>query len=152
MERRPVLAALGAVAIVLAGVAGLAAWADDKPAGKADAYHDQCAKACADCMQQCEKDFHHCAHCVTEGKKEYARAMNLCADCGDLCGATAKLCARHSSLSVPACEACAKGCDACAQECEKFKDDESMKACAKSCRDCARECREMIKHAGHSDK
>ena len=123
---------------------------------QADEHHkghfEDCSKICADCMRQCEMNFHHCFKMVEAGKKEHARAMHLSADCAEFCAVSAKLTARQSELVVPACEACAKSCDACAAECEKFSDTPEMKACAAKCVECAKSCREMVKMMGHEKK
>lgn len=127
----------------------MTARAGQTPGKDAHSHHDKCAKACLECLGQCEADFHHCIKSVAGGKKEYATALALCVDCSDLCAATAKLCSRSGPLAPTACESCAKACESCATECEKFASDEPMRACAQSCRDCATACRQLIKHAGH---
>ena len=131
------------VAVAVVGLAGSA---------RADDHHkkhfEDCAKVCAECQVECEKNFHHCFKMVEGGKKEHAKAMHLSVDCAEFCTLSAKLTARQSDLSVPACEACAKACDACAAECEKYPDMPEMKACAAKCRECAKSCREMVKMVG----
>lgn len=154
MDRRAVLGALGATAVGLAGWAGSQARGQAKPADdKAKAHErrhfERCAKACVDCLTQCEANFHHCVGLVTAGKKEHAKAMHLSIDCAELCATGGRLSARMSPLAFPACDACAKACDICAAECEKHPSDEHMKACASACRECAKECRTIIKHIGH---
>ena len=124
--------------------------------GRADDHHkkhfEDCAKICADCQVECEKNFHHCFKLVEAGKKEHAKAAHLSADCASFCTLSAKLTARQSELAVPACEACAKACDACAAECEKYPDMPEMKACAAKCRECAKSCRDMVHMVGHDKK
>ena len=70
------------LASVFVAVGGLTAfsWIQAK-AEKADAHHEhfaKCAKACADCQQQCDMCFHHCAGLVAEGKKDHAKTMHTC--------------------------------------------------------------------------
>lgn len=140
------LIALGACAALVS----LTGWAI--PSARADhhsKHFDECAKVCADCQVECDKNFHHCFKLVEGGKKEHAKAARLSADCAEVCALSAKLTARKSELALPACEACAKACDACAAECEKFKDMPEMKACAEACKKCAASCREMVKMVGH---
>ncbi|MBA4066941.1 MAG: hypothetical protein C0501_25185 [Isosphaera sp.] len=140
------LTALGA----FAALAALTGWS--APSARADhhtKHFEDCAKVCADCLVECEKNFHHCFKLVEAGKKEHAKAMHLSADCAEFCGISAKLTARKSELAVTACEACAKACDACAAECDKFPNMPEMKACAQKCRECAKSCREMVKMVGH---
>lgn len=145
MERRTVLGLLVAGLLV-----GYAPAAEDNKADTPHAGHfDQCAKACADCLRECESCAHHCAHMVADGKKEHLHTLGTCADCGDVCGVAAKVVSRHGPLAVTVCESCAKTCDECGAACEKFPDDEHLARCAKACRDCAKACREMIEHAGH---
>src|SRR5262249_36238578 len=138
------------LAASVAMVGGLAAFTASAGGGDGEHKHHEmfskCAKACADCQRHCDWCFHHCAKLVENGKKEHAKSMNLCLDCGELCSTTARLTGRHSPLSGTVCDACAKACDVCAESCEKVSSDKHMAACAKSCRDCAKECREMIKH------
>jgi len=123
--------------------------ADDAAAHAHAGHFMACAKACAECMNQCDSCFHHCYRLVQDGKKEHARTMHTCADCGELCAVASRLSARQSPMAAATCEACARGCDICGAECEKFSSDEHMKQCAKACRDCAKACREMVQHAGH---
>jgi hypothetical protein len=136
------VAAMAVTVLVLGGVGASRADHHSK-------HFEDCAKVCADCQVECEKNFHHCFKMVEAGKKEHAKAAHLSADCAEFCTLSAKLTARKSELAVPACEACAKACDACAAECEKFKDMPEMKACAEACKKCAASCREMVKMVGH---
>ena len=118
-------------------------------ADKEDGHHGhmmKCAKVCADCQLQCDSCFTHCRILLTEGKKDHAKTVQTCADCGECCKLAATLTARNSPFSAAACECCAKCCDECATACEKFADDKHMAECAKSCRDCAKACREMLEH------
>jgi hypothetical protein len=147
MNRREALSVLGATTAGLTALAGVEAHADE-----GHEHHgpfDTCAKACADCQQQCDSCFHHCAGLVVKGEKDHAKAMHLCVDCAEVCATAAKLVSRHSTLSGAVCEACVKCCEECAAACEKFPGDKHLAACAKSCRDCAKACREMIKHLAH---
>jgi hypothetical protein len=144
---------LGLTALALAAFGGRSAPGDERAAGSAHEHGDDaCARACADCMLACESCFNHCAGLVADGKKDHARTMQTCNDCGDFCALAAKIVGRHGPMKVTTCEACAKVCDTCGGACEKFPDDGHMKACAKSCRDCAKACREMIKHAGSAEE
>ena len=141
------------VAFVFAVVGGLTdLYGMSARAEDADAHHEhfaKCARAYANCQQQCDMCFHHCAGLVADGKKDHAKSMHTCVDCADCCALAAKLTARQSPFSATACECCAKCCDECAVACEKFKDDKHMVDCAKSCRDCAKACRAMIEHLKH---
>ena len=145
MDRREVLGILGAGAAGLTAFAGSRVSADEPHAEHAG-HFNQCAKACADCLQECDSCYHHCAGLVTEGHKDHAKTMKLCVDCGEICSAAAKLAARQSVLAAILCGACAKACDECNAACEKFPDDKHMAKCAKACRDCAAACRDMIKN------
>jgi hypothetical protein len=139
-------AAVLAAAVLTAGA---------RAADKEDPHHAHlmaCAKACADCMRECESCAHHCADLVADGKKDHFKSMALCVDCGEVCALAAKVTARGGPLAVPSCEACAKACDACGAECKQFPNDEHMKNCAKACEDCAKACRDMIKHLGGDGK
>src|SRR5262249_22616229 len=113
---------------------------DDKPA----AQFQHCAKACTDCLRECES----CAHLVASGQKDRLRTLGTCADCAEVCTAAAKIVSRYGPLIGTICESCAKACDTCAAECEKHGNDEHMQRCAKVCRDCAKACQDMLKHLG----
>jgi hypothetical protein len=145
MNRREVLGVLGAGAAGLTAFAGSGVSADE-PHGKHAEHFNQCAKACAECLLDCDSCYHHCAGLVVEGHKDHAKTMKLCVDCGEICSAAAKLAARQSVLATILCEACAKACDECKAACEKYPDDKIMAKCAKACHDCADACREMIKN------
>jgi len=148
MNRRQLLSLVGASA---AGFTAVAAYGSG-PADETDHIHggrlDECAKACADCMRECESCSDHCARLVASGKKEHLTTLQTCTDCAEVCGAAAKIASRHGPLAVTICEACAKACDVCGAACEKSPDDEHMQKCAKACRDCAKACRDMIKQVG----
>jgi len=133
--------------VVLTGASRLATGADE---GHKHAF-DKCAKACADCMLECESCARHCAEMVSKGNTRHFKTLGTCADCGDFCALAAKVTSRQGPTAATTCEACAKVCDVCGAACEEFKEDEHMKRCAKACRVCARECREMVKHAGHHE-
>jgi hypothetical protein len=150
MVRRITLSLLGIALVILAGPADVQPRAKEAPV-KAPHEHgpfDVCAKACADCMLQCDSCHHHCTHLVAEGKKDHFATMRLCDDCAAVCATAARVTGGHGPLSATICEACARSCDACGAACEKVPSDEHMAACAKACRDCAKACRDMIEHAG----
>lgn len=151
MNRRTARGALGAAVLALLGLAVPLAGADDKP-HEHGGHFAKCAKACAVCMLECESCQTHCGRLVLEGKKDHVKTMRLCGDCGSICATAAKITSRQGPLSVTLCDACAKACDTCGAACAKFPDDAHMAKCAKACKDCAAACREMIKHAGHTDK
>jgi hypothetical protein len=146
MTRRVVLGALLAFALSFGGSAQRGIGADDKDHKHGD-HFTKCAKACADCMLECEMCARHCADMVIKGESKHAHTMGTCVDCADLCAAAAKIVGRKGPMSVTTCEACAKVCDVCGKACEEFPKDAHMKKCAKACRDCAKACREMVKHA-----
>lgn len=143
---------LGITAAALVCLAGGVRGADDKPASE-HAHHlrgpfADCARACAECMLQCDSCHHHCEQLVASGKKEHVKTMRLCDDCGSICAVAAQVTARAGPLSAAICESCAKACDVCGANCKKFE-DQHMQDCAKACEACAKACREMIKHAEH---
>jgi hypothetical protein len=152
MDRRIALGVLGSAVLALAGLGRPAMRAADKEAAPPHAHgaFDKCARACAECMLQCDSCFQHCSRLVADGKKDHVPSMQSCNDCGDFCALAAKVVARRGPMAVTTCEGCAKVCDTCGAACEKFPEDAHMKACAKACRDCAKACREMIEHAGHN--
>ncbi len=153
MNRREILGVLGATAIGLGAVSTADAQEKSAHGEHEHAEHFmKCAKVCADCQLQCDSCFKHCLTLTADGKKEHAKAAQLCIDCAECCKTCATLCGRQSLLTGPMLECCAKCCakccDECAAACEKTPDDKHMAACAKSCRDCAKQCREMLKHLG----
>ena len=150
MNRRELLGLLGASA---AGFTALAAYGSG-PAGETDHNHggpfDQCAKACSDCLRECESCADYCARLVASGKKDHLTTWQTCADCAEFCAAAAKIASRHGPLAVTICEACAKACDVCGTACEKTPDDKHMQECAKACRECATACRAMVNHVSRA--
>jgi hypothetical protein len=134
-------------------MAGATSAAEEKKAEDPHAAHfSACAKACADCMLECESCSRHCADMVANGKKEHVATLGACRDCAEFCATSAKIVANRGPMAGLACESCAKACDTCATQCEKFADDAHMARCAKSCRDCAKSCREMLKHVAEPAK
>lgn len=111
------------------------------------AHFEACAKACTDCLRECEMCARYCAGMISMGHKDHLATLANCADCAEFCTAAAKITSRGGPLAAEICESCAKACDKCAEACEKHPNDEHMKRCAKECRACATACREMIKHA-----
>src|SRR5262245_52429304 len=122
--------------------------ADDKHA----VHFDKCAKACADCMRECEACKHHCGQLVASGQKEHLTTVRTCSDCAEFCAAAARIVSHRGPMANLICESCAKACDVCGAACERFPNDKHMQACAKECRECAQACREMLKHAGHAQQ
>jgi hypothetical protein len=149
MYRRTVVGAAGAAVLALACLAGTRAQ-DKGPKDHMHGAYAKCAKACADCMLECDSCFKHCSNLVTKGEKDHTATMYLCNDCGEICAGAARIVGRGGPLAVTTCESCAKACDTCGEACGKFPDDAHMKRCAQACRDCAKACREMIDHAGTS--
>lgn len=147
MDRRELLGAFGVAAAGLAAVGSAnSAFAAQNGKGEEN-IHAKCAKACFDCEAMCSHAFHHCYKQVQAGKQEYAKAMHLCVDCGDVCSTSGKLVARMSPLMVHTCRACAECCEDCIKSCEKL-DDPDIKAFVASLRTCAESCREMVKTMG----
>ncbi len=145
MDRRELLGVLGATTAGLATVAG-ASSARAAQGGK-DKIHEECAEACFDCEKACNHAFHHCFKEVEAGKRDHAKAMHLCVDCGDVCSTAGKLVARMSPLMVHTCRACAECCDDCIAACEKL-DAPDIKAFVATLRKCAKSCREMVQAMG----
>ena len=111
-----------------------------------NAMMQSCAKACSDCQRACDSCATHCAHLLTEGKKEHLKSLANCQDCATVCAAPAQIVSRGGPHSVLICESCVKSCDQCAKACEAFPDDKHMKACAEECRKCEKACKAMVKH------
>jgi hypothetical protein len=149
MNRREILGLLGVSA---AGLTAMAAYGADPADHSHGGPMEECAKACADCMRECESCADHCAQLVASGKKEHLTTLRSCADCAEFCAAAAKIVSRYGPLAVTICEACAKACDVCGAACAKAPDDKHMQRCAKACRDCAKACRDMVQHAGHEQR
>ena len=152
MDRRELLGVLGATAAGLAAVTGAASAQEAKHDHKhaEGDIHEACAEACVDCEKECNQGFHHCFKQVQAGKAQYAKAMHLCVDCGEVCSTSAKLVARMSPLMTFTCHACAESCDACLAECEKLNDAE-MKEVVAALRKCSASCKEMVKAMGGHD-
>lgn len=143
------------------GFLGIAILLSTSPAPAADekkvddnnrnvAQFQSCAKACAECMRECESCGRHCAELIAAGQKDHITTSGTCADCAEFCASAAKIVARRGPMTAAICESCAKACDVCGNACEKFPDDEQMKRCALECRNCAKACREMLEHTSAS--
>lgn len=131
----------GVALIVCLLVAGPGRVADDKAGG-----YDHCAKACHECARTCDCCAAHCAHLLTDGKKEHLRTLRSCQDCATFCSAAACITARKGPYSEQICKGCAEVCKCCAEECEKIPQDSMMKKCAEECRRCEKACQEMLSH------
>lgn len=126
--------------------------ADDKQHGEHDGMLEACAKACADCQRACDMCSTHCAHMLRDGHKEHITTLETCRDCADFCATAAQIVARGGPFAALICQGCAEACARCATACEKFADDKHMQMCAKECRKCEKSCKEMVRHAGHTQK
>ena len=150
MARHAKLIGPGLISLGFFVLGGAFLKADDKKANDEHAAHfEQCAKASADCLRECESCAHHCAKLAASGKQDHLHTLETCVDCAEFCTAAAKVVSRHGPLTATICESCAKACDVCAAQCEKHAHDEHMKRCAKACADCATACRDMLKHVGN---
>lgn len=141
MDRRDVLRLLGAGTATLATIGVNPALAAETHGEDLDA---ACLKACKDCATECGETCHHCAEQLAAGKKEYAKAMRLIADCEAFCLLSASMIARQSPLMAYSCAACADACRDCAAECDAVG-SAALKECAERCRACERACRDMVK-------
>jgi hypothetical protein len=158
MRRLSLAGVLGLIAVgclVLGGKPLAAQDKEERAAEKAehkdhpdthDGLYEKCAKACTQCLRECESCALHCGKLLAEGKSEHRRTLGLCLDCSDVCTAAARITSRHGPMSSGMCGACAGACDSCGKQCAKFKTDEHMARCAKACRDCAQACQEMVRH------
>ena len=146
MDRREILGLLGAGAAGLAAFAVVGADATESPEHP-DNPHEACLKACTACATQCAAMRHHCIEQLEAGKKEYAKALQLIADCEAFCTLSASMIARLSPLMAYSCGACADACHDCAKECDQF-DSAPLKECAERCRACEKTCRDMIRAMG----
>jgi len=146
-----------AAVILLTGLLvpmGQAGGGKDKGTDKGkDGHHhemfDKCAKACNDCQRICDACTHHCAHMVSQGKKEHMKTLRSCQDCATVCAAAAQIVARGGPFSDTICKACADVCKRCGDACDKVGEDKMMKQCADECHRCEKACQEMVKHVGH---
>jgi hypothetical protein len=145
MLRRDVLGALSVTAAGIAGAVSRTASADDQSHN--DEVYEHCLKNCLACKHACDETFHECTEALAQGKREYAKALRLVADCAQFCDLLATVMGRRSSLMVAACSACAKACQDCGAECDQF-DIPALKDCARACRDCEASCRTMVKAMG----
>src|SRR3954469_5311271 len=71
--------------ILLAGLPALRTRADDKGHEAHASHFDQCAKACTECMRECESCAHHSVHLIADGKKDYLKSVGTCSDCTEFC-------------------------------------------------------------------
>ena len=140
MERRELLALLGAGAAGLVAT-GSANAGDDDEKKKADHEHLMTMNRCA---AICNMTTAHCLARIEKGGSENAGAHAKIAaatnDCQSFCTLTAALMARKSPMAIYAHKACADACRDCAEACDKSA-DEHVKKCAEVCRECERACR-----------
>lgn len=146
MERRELLALLGAGAAGL--MAGGTAKAGDDDKTKEE--HHAHMKTMGECALICNMT---AAHSLMELKKEgsenreqYAKVACATNDCQTFCVQAVTLMARHSPMAMYAHKACADACRDCAEACEKSQ-DEKIKKCAEICRECERACRACCEKA-----
>jgi hypothetical protein len=145
MLRRDLLGALSMSAVGLASAVGRSAGAEHED--HHDNLYESCLKNCQACKRACDETFHQCTEALAQGKREYAKALHLVADCSEFCDLSATVMGRRSSLMVAACAACAKACQDCGAECDQF-DIPALKDCARACHDCEASCRAMVKATG----
>jgi hypothetical protein len=146
MERRELLALLGAGAAGLMAGGTAKAGDDDK---KKEEHHAH-MKTMGECALICNMT---AAHSLMELKKEgsenrelYAKVACATNDCQTFCVQAVTLMARHSPMAMYAHKACADACRDCAEACEKSQ-DEKIKKCAEICRECERACRACCEKA-----
>jgi hypothetical protein len=147
MDRREMFGVVGAAAAGLGFTAGNEASGELATSKTGDGYAEcscQCVESCTNCMNCCNESYLHCFHEVGKAKPRYAKAMQLCVDCGEVSGTAAKLVARESAVMSHICQAGAATCEDCIAECEKL-DDPKMKEAIESMRKCAVNCRAMLK-------
>jgi len=143
MDRRDFVALTAAISA--AGVLSLNAADKHDHHGPIDKSPNMvCAQACSDCQRMCASCTQHCAHQVSEGKKEHLATLKSCQDCADVCAVAASIVARGGPYTADICKLCADVCAKCATECEKFATDTHMKMCADECRKCEAACRKML--------
>ena len=87
---------------------------------------------------------HYAYERVAEGKKEYIKVAQACADCSDMAAMAAKMSARHSPMAGMAGEMMAKCCDMTVVESEKLNDP-ALAACIEHCKKAAAAARETEK-------
>lgn len=87
---------------------------------------------------------HYAHERVAEGKKDYAKVAQTCADCADMAGLAAKLSARNSPMAGMVSEMMAKCCDTTVIEAEKLNDP-ALTACIEHCKKAALAARETEK-------
>jgi hypothetical protein len=148
MDRRELLAALGAGAVGLAALSRETARASQQDHVHHDKIHEDCMKACTECSRACNETATHCLDELSEGSgnsKMHARVHGLAMDCQAFCSLSTALVERNSALMQYACDACAEACRTCAEACDKHPASEIVKQCGEKCRTCERACREMVK-------
>ena len=146
IDRREVLGLLAAGTASLGAFGVRGADAAENPEHR-DNPHEACVTVCRECATKCAEMFHHCVEQLAAGKKEYAKALQLIADCEAFCTLSASMMARMSPLMAYSCAACADACRDCAKECDQLG-SAPMKECAERCRACEKTCREMVKAMG----
>jgi hypothetical protein len=141
MRRRDILKAPVMLAPLSLAMGAIAHAADGPGDHAHDALHENCVKACGECIRECEMCTRHCGDLVADGRKAHLKTLRSCMDCAEICTTTGRVVARQGPMASLFMQACAKACDDCGGECESQPADEMMKRCAKACRVCAAACR-----------
>lgn len=137
---------LGILFSLLFAVASVnAADGSTKPAVQArQAMEARNAETYSQTMTAADAASHYAYGKVAEGKTEYIKVAQACADCADMAGVAAKFSARGSPMAEMAGEALAKCCDMTAQEAEKLNDP-ALAMCIEHCKRAATQARELQK-------
>lgn len=94
---------------------------------------NQCAQACAECMNLCLKE---------PDAAERKKCISKLQECACICKVAVSFMTMDSRHAADLCKLCALICEECGQECEMFQDDHCIK-CAEVCDKCANDCQSI---------
>ena len=153
MERRELLAGMGALAATLASANAMAQAAKGGKAAPAAGHHhhhgsakaELLMDAVANCINKGEVCVSHCIMLMGDGDKSVAGCARTVSETLALCESLRKLAAQGSPRAVEVAKIAMASCLDCEKECRKHEQKHAeCRDCAKACAECARECKSFI--------
>jgi Cys-rich four helix bundle protein (predicted Tat secretion target) len=147
MERRDVLAALGAV-----GTMALASGSANANQSAEHHHHESSAPkmrplitATANCVSTGEACLAHCLTLLGQGDKAMAECAASVNQMLAVCGALQSLAAQQSRLAPALAKVALNACAECEKNCKKHADKHAeCKACLDACVECGKQCKALV--------
>lgn len=142
MQRRQVLAGLGAVAS--AAAIRTAAGQSQPHHVHGAAAHQTLAQAAGDCVSKGEVCLTHCYELLAQGDKSMASCAKTAREMLAICGALRSLASQEAPALPKLAGVALDVCNRCEAECRKHeKTHAQCKACGDACAACAAECKKV---------